>query len=242
MDFNRLFHEKIFYLSILLALASILIGTAWSSIPPGTVLPSDISFSLLESALQSKAALFALPVAAALPFGDAYLKERQWNYLRFLLIRQSRGTYCQSRILVTAVSGPLVWFFAACLALLFFFLTFFTRKSVSTWPPDCLFSLLAMSARLFLCASFLSSLSAVCAVLGGSAYLAFGLPFLLWYSCIILRERYLESLYYLDPSEWLSPQNDWGTVQAGLWILLVSLALLGAAAHRMVLERKLTES
>lgn len=132
MDFNRLFHEKIFYLSILLALASILIGTAWSSIPPGTVLPSDISFSLLESALQSKAVLFALPVAAALPFGDAYLKERQWNYLRFLLIRQSRGTYCQSRILVTAVSGPLVWFFAACLALLFFFLTFFTRKSVST--------------------------------------------------------------------------------------------------------------
>lgn len=56
------------------------------------------------------------------------------------------------------------------------------------------------------------------------------------------RERYLESLYYLDPSEWLSPQNDWGTVQTGLWILLVSLALLGAAAHRMVLERKLTES
>lgn len=82
----------------------------------------------------------------------------------------------------------------------------------------------------------------MCAVLGGSAYLAFGLPFLLWYSCIILRERYLESLYYLDPSEWLSPQNDWGTVQTGLWILLVSLALLGAAAHRMVLERKLTES
>lgn len=65
MDFNRLFHEKIFYLSILLALASILIGTAWSSIPPGTVLPSDISFSLLESALQSKAVLFALPVARA---------------------------------------------------------------------------------------------------------------------------------------------------------------------------------
>ena len=130
MDFNRLFHEKIFYLSILLALASILIGTAWSSIPPGTVLPSDISFSLLESALQSKAALFALPVAAALPFGDAYLKERQWNYLRFLLIRQSRGTYCQSRILVTAVSGPLAWFFAACLALLFFFLSFFTACHV----------------------------------------------------------------------------------------------------------------
>ena len=75
MDFNRLFHEKNFYLSILLALASILIGTAWPSIPPGTVLPSDISFSLLESALQSKAVLFALPVAAALPFGDAYLKE-----------------------------------------------------------------------------------------------------------------------------------------------------------------------
>ena len=72
----------------------------------------------------------------------------------------------------------------------------------------------------------------MCAVLGGSAYLAFGLPFLLWYSCIILRERYLESLYYLDPSEWLSPQNDWGTVQTGLWILLVSLALLGAAALR----------
>lgn len=241
MDFHRLFHEKNFYVSILLALASILFGTAWPSIRPGTVLPSGISFSLLEGALQSKAVLFALPVAAALPFGETYLKERQWNYLRFLLIRQGRGAYCQSRVLVTACSGPLAWLFAACLALLFFFLTFFTRETGFAWPPDCLFSLLAMSARLSLCASFLSSLSAVCAVLGGSVYLAFGLPFLLWYSCIILRERYLESLYYLDPSEWLSPQNDWGTAQAGLWILLVSLALLGAAAHLTALKRKLTE-
>lgn len=241
MDFHRLFHEKNFYLSILLALASILIGTAWPSISPGTVLPPNASFSLLEGALHSKAVLFALPIAAALPFGDEYLKERQWNYLRFLLIRQGRSAYCKNRILVTAVSGPLAWFFAACLALLFFFLTFFTREAGFTWPPYCLFSLLAMSARLSLCASFLSSLSAVCAVLGGSAYLAFGLPFLLWYSCIILRERYLESLYYIDPSEWLSPQNGWGTAQAGLWILLILLAVFGAAAHRMALKRKLTE-
>lgn len=241
MDLNRLFHEKNFYLSILLALASILIGTAWPSIIAGTALPPGISFSLLEGALQSKAVLFALPVAAALPFGETYLKERQWNYLRFLLIRQGRGAYCQSRVLVTACSGPLAWLFAVCLALLFFFLTFFTREAGDSWPPDCLFSLLAMSARLFLCASFLSSLSAVCAVLGGSAYLALGLPFLLWYSCIILRERYLESFYYLDPSGWLSPQNGWGASQTGLWILLISLAVLGAAAHRVSLERKLME-
>ena len=241
MDFYRLFHEKNFYVSILIALASILFGTAWPSISPDTMLPPGISFSLLEGALQSKAVLFALPVAAALPFGEIYLKERQWNYLRFLLIRQGRSAYCQHRVLVTAVSGPLAWLFAACLALLFFFLTFFAREAGFIWPPDCLFSLFAMSARLFLCASFLSSLSAVCAVLGGSAYLALGLPFLLWYSCIILRERYLESLYYLDPSEWLSPQNDWGSARAGLWILLAALALLGAAAHRAALKQKLIE-
>jgi len=120
-------------------------------------------------------------------------------------------------------------------------LLFFSREALWNWPINTIFTLLATLGRILLSASSLASLSAVAGVLGGSVYLAFGVPFLLWYACIILRERYFGTLYCIAPTEWITAENNWGNNQTGLWILLLLLALFCAALHWILLDWKLRE-
>ena len=56
-----------------------------------------------------------------------------------------------------------------------------------------------------------------------------------------MRQRYLEELYCVDPSEWILAENNWGPEHYALWIFLILLALCMAALHRMALDKKLEE-
>ena len=56
-----------------------------------------------------------------------------------------------------------------------------------------------------------------------------------------MRQRYLEELYCIDPSEWILMENNWGPEHYALWIFLILLALCMAALHRMALDKKLEE-
>ncbi|MCD7883209.1 MAG: hypothetical protein LUI87_05835 [Lachnospiraceae bacterium] len=241
MDFNRMLHEKKFYLAVLLSVTAIIAGTAWPETKKDVPLASGTFLELLNNSLQSQTVLFILPLAAVLPCGEKYLREKDSHFLRFLIIRRNKVVYCLDKVVTTALSGAIVWFLGAFFAGLFFFLLFFSREALWNWPMSTIFTLFATLGRILLSASSLASLSAVAGVLGGSVYLAFGVPFLLWYACIILRERYFETLYCIDPTEWITAENNWGNNQTGLWILLLLLALFCAALHWIVLDWKLRE-
>lgn len=241
MDLTRMLREKKFYLAVLLAFLGIVLGAPYQAAPELGIYPSGTFIRLLTGALQSQTVRFLLPVAAVLPMGEEYLRERQWKFLRFLLIRRGRRTYCRDRVLVTAFSGALVWALAALLGALFFFFAFFVREEILRDPVAPLLELLPVLGRVLLTAGALSSFSAVCALLGGSVYLAFGLPFLTFYACMILRERYLEELYTIDPAKWIRAEGDWGSAGEGLWIFLLLLALLMSFLHYALLWKKLEE-
>ncbi|MCD8075974.1 MAG: hypothetical protein LUF27_13290 [Lachnospiraceae bacterium] len=241
MDFNRMLHEKKFYLAVLLSVAAIIAGTTWPETKKDSPLACGTFLELLNSSLQSQTVLFILPLAAVLPCGEEYLREKDSRFLRFLIIRRSKVVYCLDKVVTTALSGAIVWLLGAFFAGLFFFLLFFGREALWNWPMSTIFTLLATLGRILLSASSLASLSAVAGVLGGSVYLAFGVPFLFWYACIILRERYFETLYCIDPTEWITAENNWGNNQTGLWILLLLLALFCAALHWIFLDWKLRE-
>ncbi|MCD8346513.1 MAG: hypothetical protein LUD16_00935 [Lachnospiraceae bacterium] len=241
MDFTRMLHEKKFYLAVLLSVAAIIAGTVWPETKKDSPLACGTFLELLNSSLQSQTVLFILPLAAVLPCGEEYLREKDSRFLRFLIIRRSKAVYCLDKVVTTALSGAIVWFLGAFFAGLFFFLLFFSREALWNWPMSTIFTLLATLGRILLSASSLASLSAVAGALGGSVYLAFGVPFLLWYACIILRERYFEALYCIDPTEWIMAENDWGSNQMGLWMFLLLLALFCAVLHWIVLKWELRE-
>lgn len=241
MDLMRLFREKKFYLAILLAFAGILLGTTWPKPLKDGPLESGTCLKLTIEGLKSETVLFLLPIAAVLPWGEAYLAERQWNFLRVLIIRRGKRDYCRDHVLVAALSGALVWGIASLLSLLFFFLLFFVWETPWASLPETLWELLFLLGRICLLSCALASLGGLCGVLSHSLYLALGLPFILYYACIILRDRYLEELYYIDPAEWIAGKQDWGPGQGALWIFLILLALTLALLHRLALEERLEE-
>ena len=157
-------------------------------------------------------------------------------------MRRGKREYCLDKVLTTAFSGALVWLSAVFLSSLFFFLLFFAREQVWDWPSEPICGLLEVTGRVCLTASALASVSAVCAIAGGTVYLALGLPFVLFCTCVILRDRYLEGLYCIDPAEWILAEQNWGERQRGLWLFLLLLAVGCASAHGLALTYVLKET
>lgn len=241
MDLKRMLRDRKLYLAVLLSFFGILAGTVWPQREKETVLAAGTFLEMTTDALRSRTVLFLLPLTAVLPYGDEYLRERQGKFQRFLLARRGKREYCLDKVFTTALSGALVWSIAAFLGTLFFFLLFFAREQVWNWPMETVRELLIATGRVCLAASALASLSAVCAIVGGTVYLAFGLPFVLFYSCVILRDRYLEKLYCIDPAEWISASQNWGEGKFGLWLFLLLLAFGCAALHALALGHALRE-
>ncbi len=243
MDFKRMFLDKKFYLAIAIALAGILLGADYPDPREAeeTALASGTFLTTAASGLTSDAVLFFLPVTAVLPMAEEYLRDRQGNFLRFLSVRRTRQEYCRDKVLTTVFSGMLVWLIAAALAVLFYFLLFFGFEEVFSYQEAQLLELLKVLGRVCLVAGAVSAFGAVCALLGMSVYVAFGLPFVMFYACIILRERYLDNLYCIDPSEWIRAENDWGADQMGLWLFLLLLALFLSCLHGILLMHRLEE-
>lgn len=246
MELKRLLLDKKFYLAVLLAFAGILTGTPWSELKwnPEALSPfsSGTFLITLEKALKSRTTCFLIPVTAVLPCGDTYLRERQRHFLRFLILRCGKKNYCRDKVLTTALSGALVWLTAALFGLLLFFILLYGREEIWHYQKTIVPELLGTIGKICLISSSLASFSAFSGALSGSIYLALGFPFILYSFGIILRERYLESFYYIDPSEWILAKNDWGNAQYALWLFLLLLTVSMALLHLAALERKVESS
>lgn len=241
MDLKRMVRNRQFWLAVVLAAAGIFMGASYPKPDKDSVLTSGTFLKLAADSLKSRTVLFLLPIVSVLPCGEEYLRERQWNFLRFLIIRRGRREYCLDKMMTTAFSGVLVWVVAGFLTVLFFFLFFFGKEEVWSCPLQTIQEFFIAFGRIGLVGSFIASLGAVCAVIGRSVYLAMGLPFVLYYILMILRERYLETFYCMDPSEWVKGECYWGTGQSGLWIFLLLLAAVFMALHGIVLAKSLDE-
>ncbi len=242
MDLKRMLRDRKFYLAVVLSFLGILAGASWPQTGKKTVFEAGTFLTMTTGALGSRTVLFLLPVTAVLPYGDEYLREKQGRFQRFLLIRRGKREYCLDKVFATALSGALVWALAVTAGTLFFFLLFFAREAVWNWPAARIWELLRLTGRVCLIASALASFSAVCAIAGGTVYLAFGLPFVAFYTCVILRDRYLEKLYCIDPAEWLGASQNWGEEKLGLWLFLLLLAAGCAMLHALVLLHALRET
>lgn len=241
MDFKRMVREKSFWLAVFLAFLGLVFGTAWPEWKRETVFPSGTFLELAKESLKSRTVLYSLPILAVIPWSETYLKERQWNFLRIFIIRKGKKEYSLDRIITTAFSGMLVWVLASFIQVLFFFLLFFWKEAVFTLSMEQISDYFTLLFRISLVASAVASFGGFCAAAGNSVYLAMGLPFVLFFSLIILRQRYLEDLYCLDPWEWIRGEGFWGSTQRGIWIFLVLLNLALLALHKAALEKRLEE-
>lgn len=241
MDGKRMLQGKGFYLAAALAAAALVLGTSFPTREAGKALEAGTFYRLLKEACGSQVVLFALPAAAVLPYGDAYLREEQLGFIRFLLTRRTKRTYLLDKLVTVPLGGFLAWLAAELAVLLLYFAIFFGQEATGGPNWDTISLLASAGLRLGLTAGILANVSAALAALTKSAYMAYGLPFVIYYFLVILRERYLQGLYCISPQEWILAEEYWGPGQAGLPLFLFTLLLATAALHGLSLARSIQE-
>ena len=108
-----------------------------------------------------------------------------------------------------------------------------------TIQKDQLLDFFTKAIRLGILGSILSTLGGICAVLSESSYMAYGIPFVIYYFGIILHERYFKSRIWFYPLEWITPSGSWGPYQSGLWLFLLLFLLVLTAVMGGVLYDKI---
>ena len=101
------------------------------------------------------------------------------------------------------MSGFLVWIFAVVAMLFVSFVIFYPMEERGSFPKELLLELIQKTLRVGITGSILSTFGGICAVLGNSPYMAYGIPFVTYYFGIILHERYFKELIWFYPVEWI---------------------------------------
>ena len=71
--------------------------------------------------------------------------------------------------------------------------------------------------------------------------MAYGLPFVCFYLLIILKDRYLQDLYVIDPKEWILTENYWGAGGNGIWVFFLVSSVFFCLLHGLLLGYRLRE-
>lgn len=239
-EMKRMFSGKGFWAAVLLGALGIALGASYPKLE-NALLPPWSFLELERTALYSQVACFLIPVAAVLPWSDSFLSEWKGGFLKSSLPRMGRLAYVKSKVLTVAFSGFLAWMAAGIVVLFGYFVVFFPMEQKGTFPVEAMTALLLTLLRVGIVGGILSSLGGLFGVLSGSVYLAYGLPFVAYYFCMILHDRYFSSALWVYPPQWIEGSAQWGEGQRGLWLFLLTFLLVAMGVHGGVLYGKLEE-
>lgn len=242
MEIKRLFRTPGFWLGTAICMAGILFGTKYPDAEALKNLLEASSFLRMETeAFSTQVFLLLLPIGAVLPWSDSFLLERQGGFLKSALPRVGRRYYVESKTFTVAFGGFLAVFLAGLTVCFGFFVLFFPMEVQGKIPADAIWQLTFLLLRSGLLGAGLATLGGICGALGNSTYLAVGLPFVIYYFCVILRDRYFKNALWLYPPQWIEGSAKWGGNGLGLWLfLLVFLGFL-MLIHGGVLYAKLED-
>ncbi len=183
---------------------------------------------LILKALSGDVILFAVPILAAIPYTASFAEDVRSGFMKPILTRTSVSKYLLGKGIACAVSGGLVLSLGILLMYLVFFAAFspievFGEFAVKSRAPEVMGKLLLF----FLSGAFWASVGLYFSTLKESASLAYAAPFIIYYILIMIQERYLRSLFILNPRNWLTLKGDWplGAVGAIVFTLLALAAV-----------------
>ena len=194
-----------------------------------------------QTALDSQTMLFVIPIAASLSSGAAYVRESSCGFIKFYLIRTSRVDYVKGKTLQIYAGGFLPLFFSgiAGLLLCFLFLYPLELQGGVTWEKVWINLLLLL--RVSVTGGIMAELAGIFGAVFQNYYMAYGLPFVIYYLLIILKDRYLPEMYAMYPKEWMTCQENWGTDGSGIWIFLLAFSLAALLLHSLLLYYRVKE-
>lgn len=180
---------------------------------------------LRSSGFDSDLYRMSVPLVCTFPYTCAWLDESKSGFFRLALPRTSVFWYIAGKYAACIFSGGFAELSAALLY----------AKTQPVKMPENL-------SLIFFCGALWAGVSALLAAVSGSKYPAYGGGFVVCYFLVILHERYWKTCYFIDPYEWLVPQQTWEFGQSGLRLMLGGLMLLFGMCYGVILERRLSNA
>lgn len=161
----------------------------------------------------------SVPVLASFPYSTAWINEYQSGYIKEYLPRCGKNAYILGKFLACGISGGTL-LSAACFVYL---------QTKAAQGITMNLSLVFLSGMLW------AAVAALLAAASNSRYVAYGGSFVLFYTLVILYERYFQELYCLYPVEWFTPKHTWVLEDTGI-ILMCSgiIVIIGIVYYEIV--------
>ena len=189
MELKQLLCRRSFWLTVLLGMAAITVGTPFyeKKLP----LEAGDFVTLLQQGMLTKTTTFVLPLLAVLPVGGSFLNEYQSGFLRFYVTRISKERYVKDKVKQTVLGGFLTVLMVGAFLFLTFFLVLYPLEVKGELPMEPMKQTGLMFLRMAGTAGILANLSGICGALFLNYYMSYGLPFVAYYMLVIIKERYL---------------------------------------------------
>lgn len=170
----------------------------------------EVSASLAFSAMYSQLTLLLLPILCTLPHTHSFTEDVNSRFIRAFLPRAGRRPYLVSRAATTALSGGLAVVLGILLLLLFYTLLIPPEGKPLTVDPMIAATHINFLSRIPL----LFVNTCIWALVGGIAaasmmnrYMAYAVPFILYYVLSSFQGRYFTGYYAANPQEWIYPEH-----------------------------------
>lgn len=231
-----------FFLGIFCAAAAAMMGAASliESVTEGMGLGENvIFFTIAQQALSSDLFCLIVPVACVLTGTTSFLDDVQSRFVWYRYPRSGKRAYFMGKVVTAGVTGGCIASIGALVVFGLCFLLFLPDRAQWTmlgeyWSLYLRFFLENMGL-VFLTGVFWAMVSGLFSVLTGSRYIAYAVPFILYYVWTTLLSAYLPKLYILNPREWAAPQRI--PVWSAMVIFLVLDGVLAVCFYELMKGR-----
>lgn len=168
-------------------------------------------------------------------------EELRSRFALFACVRSGRKRYFAGKIFALLFSGG----FMICVVMLFFLIIAGVGFHDIIWPGETdqriqtfYITLFFYFTRGFLNGAFWALIGGLAAIVARNCYMAYAVPFVLYYVLSVFQERYYRSLLYLNPKYWATPLY-YGDLP-GIGILLILLQTT-AIVFGVVMKKRLLQ-
>lgn len=236
---KELLREKSFWAAAAVCFLGMVAGFPFYQIE--IPLNSGSFLKFYQTALKEQMMLFLIPIAAVLSPGASYVRESSSGFLKFYMTRTNRIDYVKKKTVWIYGGGFLPFFLAGTLGFFLCFLFLYPLELKGSISLEETGEVLEILLRISFTGGILAELSGIFAAAFRNYYMAYGLPFVIYYMMIILKERYLPKLYALYPGEWIVCKENWGTKSDGIWVFFLAFSLVVMLIHSLILYWRLKE-
>lgn len=185
--------------------------------------------------------VFIIPIVSSLIYGGIFLREYNTGFIKIYISRINKKQYVAKKIIATALKSVGTYLLIGGLIILIYTCFFYSIKEKQILPASELGKLILILLRISIIGGIIATVSGILGTVFLNYYMAYGLPFVMYYLLVIIKERYLEKLYTIYPIEWMTPKNYWGKGNWGLWAYLVIIYLIVIVIYKLVLDHRLQE-